>query len=119
MTDGQRNTPLRTGLRVFAIGILVCVIIGAAALAVLAPLSSGQRRSEQVTKYDLRIQRQAAAFRATLVRWQLFLEPHFDQYRTRGAKFAPSDIARGAEISNSQIKQATALTGALRARNRE
>jgi diguanylate cyclase (GGDEF)-like protein len=114
-THGTHRTPLRTGIRVFALGGLVCAIIVAAALAVLAPLASGQRSSESATRYDLPIQRQAAAFRATLVRWQLLLEPRIDAYQA-GAGFTPVDISQATGVINEQNALAKSFSSALRAR---
>src|ERR1700759_4858700 len=116
-THRHARTPLRTGLRVFALGALVALVIVVASLVVLAPLTAGQRRARQVDRSDLVIQRHAAALRATLVRWQEFLEPKLDDYQAGGSKYAPADIARGSELTKNQISEATELTTRLRGRN--
>jgi diguanylate cyclase (GGDEF)-like protein len=116
-THGTKRTPLRTGLRVFALGILVGAIIVASSLAVLAPLTSGQRRSELVANNDLVIQTDAAALRNTLVRWQELLEPKLDAYQAGTSTFAPTDIATGADLAKNAIAEGAALSSVLRARN--
>jgi diguanylate cyclase (GGDEF)-like protein len=107
---------LRTGLRVFALGCVRALVIIVASLVVLVPLSAGQRRAEQVSRTDLAILQQSAAMRATLVRWQAFLEPKLDAYQAGVSTFAPADIASGSELTKTQMSQATRLAATLRAR---
>jgi diguanylate cyclase (GGDEF)-like protein len=111
-------TPLRTGLRVFALGLLVGLVIVAASLVVLEPLTAGQHRAERVTRDDLSIQQRASALRMSLVQWQLFLEPQLDAYTNSGGKttFSPVDIAKGSKITETQTAQSKSLSSALRRR---
>ena len=113
---GNARTPLRTGLRVFALGGLAALVIVVASLVVLAPLTAGQQRAELVAGQDLAIQQQTAALRATLVRWQQFLEPRLDDYQAGASKFAPADIGLGSELTKGQLRQANRLAAMLRAR---
>jgi diguanylate cyclase (GGDEF)-like protein len=98
-------------------GGIAGLLIVAASLVVLAPLTSGQRRVELVASQDLVIQRDAAALRATLVRWQTLLEPKFDAYQAGTSTFAVTDIATGSELAKNAIAEASALSSVLRARN--
>ncbi len=110
----EGETPLRSGLRVLALGFLSSVIILAVSFVVLRPLTQGRSGARQLQQIDLPMQRQNEQLRVTLNGWQLFVEPELDAIQAGGAVLKATDIAKGAGLAQAQINQAAALVVVLR-----
>ena len=115
--SGQRPgvRPSRGALRVAGLGAIACVVIVAATLVVLEPVTATRRRSEQIVREDLPLQHKSGHLRDALVAWQLFLEPKLDQSRV-GVAFTPAEISQGGALSAALSTESAALSVELRAR---
>jgi len=111
---GLGATPVRTGLRVFAVGVVASAVIVAVVLVVALPLLAGQRRARRITREDLVLEQECTQLRTTLVGWQLFLEPELDASQVPGVVPLPTEIAKGAQLAQTQIDQAKSLSAGLR-----
>jgi diguanylate cyclase (GGDEF)-like protein len=115
-TTGPRagaHRPARTGRRIVGWALVAELVIGAAALTMLAPLLAARSDLRAVENADATVSTQLAALRTTVFEWQSFIEHQLDALKP-GVAPNPEEVVKGGQLATSQNAQAAVLSRSLR-----
>ena len=104
---------LRARRRVWGYGAIALLVVAVFASLSVRPLILGRREVRQDHNDDLAL-RQVLDYRATLADWQVFIEPQLGKLRTTLADINPTDIGKGAQLTELQAAQAQAAVSILK-----